>query len=140
MRFMVIVPANEQTEAGVMPTEQELTAMGKFNEEMVQAGVLLAGEGLHPSARGARIRFAEGATTVANGPFAGSNLVAGFWLIQAGSLAEAIAWMRRAPFGEGVVLEIRPVLEMEDFGEALTPELREQDERLRSQTEAGTAR
>ena len=116
MRFMVIVPANEQTEAGVLPTEQELAAMGKFNEELVQAGMILAGEGLHASAKGARIRFSGGATTVIDGPFAGPNLIAGFWLIRADSQAEAVKWMRRAPFGDGIVLEIRQVFDMEDFG------------------------
>jgi len=140
MRFMVIVPANEQTEAGVLPTEQELAAMGKFNEELVQAGMILAGEGLHASAKGARIRFSGGATTVIDGPFAGPNLIAGFWLIRAGSKAEAVEWMRRAPFEDGVVLEIRQVFDMEDFGPALTPELRAQEERLRAQSEASAAR
>lgn len=140
MRFMVIVPANEQSEAGGMPSEQELIAMGKFNEEMAQAGVLLSGEGLHASAQGARIRFSDGATTVGDGPFAGPNLIAGFWLIQAKSKAEAIAWMRRAPFAEGAVLEIRQVLEADDFGPALPSELREQEERLRAQAAASAAR
>ena len=140
MRFMVIVPANEQTEAGVLPTEQELAAMGKFNEELVQAGMILAGEGLHASAKGARIRFSGGATTVIDGPFAGPNLIAGFWLIRADSQAQAVEWMRRAPFEDGVVLEIRQVFDMEDFGPALTPELREQEERLRAQSEASAAR
>jgi hypothetical protein len=140
MRFMVIVPANEQTEAGVLPTEQELAAMGKFNEELVQAGMILAGEGLHASAKGARIRFSGGATTVSDGPFAGPNLIAGFWLIQAQSKAEAVAWMRRAPFGEGVVLELRQVMAADDFGPELTPELRAQEERLRGQSEARAAR
>lgn len=140
MRFMVIVPANEQSEAGVLPSEQEFAAMGKFNEALVQAGVLLAGEGLHASAKGARIRFSGGATTVIDGPFTGPNLIAGFWLIRADSKAEAVEWMRRAPFGEGVVLEIRQVFDMDDFGPALTPELREQEERLRAQSEASAAR
>jgi len=140
MRFMVIVPANEQTEAGVMPTEQELAAMGKFNEELVQAGMILAGEGLRASAKGARIRFSGGATTVIDGPFAGPNLIAGFWLIRADSQTEAVEWMRRAPFEDGVVLEIRQVFDMEDFGPALTPELRAQEERLRAQSEASAAR
>ena len=140
MRFMVIVPANEQTEAGVLPTEQELAAMGKFNEELVQAGMILAGEGLHASAKGARIRFSGGATTVIDGPFAGPNRIAGFWLIRADSQAEAVKWMRRAPFGDGIVLEIRQVFDMEDFGPALTPELREQDERLRAQSATSAAK
>jgi hypothetical protein len=140
MRFMIIVPASAESEAGALPSEQELAAMGKFNEEMAAAGVLLAGEGLHASAKGARIRFSGGATTVIDGPFSGPNLIAGFWLIRADSQAEAIRWMRRAPFGKGVVLEIRQVLDAEDFGPALTPELREQEERLRAQTETGAAR
>lgn len=140
MRFMVIVPANPESEAGIMPNEQELAAMGKFNEEMAQAGVLLAGEGLHGSAKGARIRFSGSGTTVIDGPFSGPNLVAGFWLIQANSKAEAVEWMRRAPFADGTVLEIRQVLEAEDFGPALTPELREQEDRLRARTEARAAR
>lgn len=140
MRFMVIVPANATSEAGVMPSEQELAAMGKFNEELVQAGVLLTGEGLHASATGARIHFSAGTTTVSDGPFTDSNLIAGFWLIRADSKAEAIAWMKRAPFAEGVVLEIRQVFDTEDFGPALTPELREQEERLRIQSEANAAR
>lgn len=140
MRFMVIVPANAASEAGVLPNEQELAAMGKFNEELVQAGVLLTGEGLHASATGARIHFSAGTTTVSDGPFTESNLIAGFWLIRADSKAEAIAWMRRAPFAEGVVLEIRQVFDTEDFGPALTPELREQEERLRIQSEANAAR
>jgi hypothetical protein len=135
MRFMVIVPANQETEAGVLPSEHELAEMGKFNEELVNAGVLLAGEGLHPTAKGARIQFSGGATTVIDGPFTGSQeLIAGFWLIRAKSKEEAIEWMRRAPFGDGVVLEIRQVLDMDDFGPALTPELREQEERLRARS------
>jgi hypothetical protein len=140
MRFMVIVPADEASEAGVLPSEQELAAMGKFNEELVQADVLLAGEGLHTSAKGARIRFSDGVTTVIDGPFTESNLIAGFWLIRADSKAEAIEWMRRAPFGDGVMLELRQVFDTDDFGLALTPELREQEERLRVQSEANAAR
>jgi hypothetical protein len=134
MRFMVIVPANKQSEAGVLPSEQELAAMGKFNEELVQAGVMLGGDGLHASAKGARIRFSGGTTTVVDGPFTESpGLIAGFWLIRTDSKAKAIELMRRAPFGEDVVLEIRQVLDTDDFGPALTPELREHDERLRAQ-------
>jgi hypothetical protein len=117
MRFMVIVPANAASEAGVLPNEQELAEMGQFNEELVKAGVLLAGEGLHASAKGARIRFSAGTTTVIDGPFTESQgLIAGFWLIRADSKAEAIEWMKRAPFGDGVVLEIRQVFDMDDFG------------------------
>jgi hypothetical protein len=141
MRFMVIVPANAASEAGVLPNEQELAEMGQFNEELVKAGVLLAGEGLHASAKGARIRFSAGTTTVIDGPFTESQgLIAGFWLIRADSKAEAIEWMKRAPFGDGVVLEIRQVFDMDDFGPALTPELREQEERLRAQSEASAKR
>ena len=140
MRFMVIVPANKQSEAGVLPSEQELAEMGQFNEELMKAGVLLAGEGLHASAKGARIQFSAGATTVSDGPFTESNLIAGFWLIRAKSMAEAVELMRRAPFGEGVVLEIRQVFDIDDFGPALTPELRAQEERLRAQSEASATR
>ena len=117
MRFMVLVPAGNGSEAGVLPDEKLLTEMGKFNEEMVKAGVMLAGEGLHPSSKGARIKFSGGKTTVIDGPFTESKeLIAGFWLIQVKSKEEAIEWMKRAPFGGGVVLEIRQVFEQEDFG------------------------
>ena len=137
MRFMVIVPTNEESEAGVLPDEKILTEMNKFNEEMVKAGVMLAGEGLHPSSKGARLKFSDGKTTVIDGPFTESKeLIAGFWLIQVKSKEEAIAWMKRAPFGGGVEIEIRQVFEMEDFGPAFTPELREQEERLRKQVAA----
>ena len=134
MRFMVIVKADENSEAGVMPSTELLTAMGKFNEEMVKAGVMLAGEGLHPSSNGARIKYSGKDRTVTTGPFAAtSELVAGFWLIQVKSRDEAIEWMKRAPFDGGSEIEIRQVFDAEDFGEALTPELREQEERLRAQ-------
>jgi hypothetical protein len=134
MRFMVIVKASKDTEAGVMPSTELLTAMGKFNEEMVKAGVMLAGEGLHPTSKGARIKYAGKAPSVSHGPFAvTSDLIAGFWLIQVKSRDEAIEWMKRAPFDGGDEIEIRQVFEAEDFGEALTPELREQEERLRAQ-------
>lgn len=133
MRFMILVKADERTEAGVLPTTEELAAMGKFNEELVKAGVLLAGEGLHPSSKGARIRFSGKKRTVIDGPFAeAKELIAGFWLIQVKSKEEAIEWMKRAPF-ESAEIEIRQVFEAEDFGAALTPELREQEERLRAQ-------
>ena len=136
MRFMVIVKANQDTEAGVMPSTELLTAMGRFNEEMVKAGVMQAGEGLHPTAKGARVRYGGGEPAVSRGPFRLSDdTVTGFWLIETGSLDEAIAWMKRAPF-DGGEIEIRQVFATEDFGEALTPELREQEERLRAQ--AGT--
>jgi hypothetical protein len=132
MRFMVIVPGNRESEAGVLPDEKILAAMGKFNEEMVKAGVMLAGEGLHPTSKGARLKFSGGRVTVTDGPFAESKeLIAGFWLIQAKSMDEAIAWMKRAPFGGGTQIEIRPVFEAEDFGAEFTPELRAQEERLR---------
>jgi hypothetical protein len=131
---MVIVKANKDSEAGVMPSTELLTAMGKFNEEMVKAGVMLAGEGLHPSSNGVRIKYSGNNRTVTNGPFAGADdLVAGFWLIQVKSRDEAIEWMKRAPFDGGSEIEIRQVFSPEDFGDALTPELREQEERLRAQ-------
>jgi hypothetical protein len=134
MRFMVIVKADKDSEAGVMPSTELLTAMGKFNEEMVKAGVMLAGEGLHPSSKGARIKYSGKEHSVTEGPFSGSSdLVAGFWLIQVKSRDEAIEWMKRAPFDGGSEIEIRQVFDTEDFGEALTPELREQETRLRAQ-------
>jgi hypothetical protein len=139
MRFMVLVPASKETEAGVLPKEKDLAEMGKFNAEMVKAGILLAGEGLHPTSKGARIHFSGGKTTVIDGSFTESKeLIAGFWLIQAKSKEEAVAWMRRAPFEDGVVLEIRQVFDAEDFGAEFTPELREQEERMRTQIEAYT--
>jgi hypothetical protein len=131
---MVIVKASKDSEAGVMPSTELLTAMGKFNEELVKAGMMEAGEGLHPTAKGARIKYGSGEGSVSRGPFALSgDLVSGFWLINAKSLDEAIAWMKRAPFADGNEIEIRQVLSAEDFGEALTPELREHEERLRAQ-------
>ncbi len=124
MRFMVMVPASQESEAGVLPDEKILAEMGKFNEEMVKAGVLLAGEGLQATSKGARLKFSGGKTTVIDGPFTESKeLIAGFWLIQVKSKEEAIAWMKRAPFGDGVVLEIRQVFEADDCGPSLTPEL-----------------
>ena len=133
MRFMVIVKANKDTEAGVLPTEQELTEMGKFNEELVKAGVMLAGEGIQPSSKGARVRFDGKKRTVIDGPFAETKeLVAGFWLWQVKSKEEAIEWLKRAPFREGEV-EIRQVFENEDFGDALTPEVRDLEDRVRRQ-------
>ena len=134
MKFMVIVKANRDTEAGVMLSTELLAAMGKFNEEMVKAGVMQAGEGLHPTSKGARVKYAGGQNTVSRGPFGlSSDLVAGFWLIETKSLDEAIDWMKRAPFDSGSEIEIRQVFAAEDFGEALTPELRERGERLRAQ-------
>jgi hypothetical protein len=133
MRFMVIVKASKDSEAGQMPSTELLTAMGKFNEELVKAGVMEAGEGLHPTMKGARIKYGSGQGSVSRGPFPlTGDLVSGFWLINTKSLDEAIDWMKRAPFLEGDEIEIRQVLAAEDFGEALTPELREQEERLRA--------
>jgi hypothetical protein len=132
MRFMVIVKADKNSEAGVMPNTELLTAMGKFNEEMVKAGVMLAGEGLHPSSKGARIKYSGRERIVTSGPFSATgDLVSGFWLIQVKSRDEAIEWMKRAPFDGGAEIEIRQVFDTEDFGEALTPELREREARLR---------
>jgi hypothetical protein len=136
MRFMAIVKATKDSENGVMPSEQLLADMGKFNEELVKAGVMLAGEGLHPSSKGARIKFSGKKRTVVDGPFAETKeLVAGFWLLQVRSKEEAIEWIKRAPNpheGESEI-EIRQVFEAEDFGPEFTPELREQEERIRSQ-------
>ena len=132
MRFMLIVRADRNTEAGVLPSQELLTAMGAYNEELVKAGVMLAGEGLHPSSKGARVRFEGGKRTVTDGPFAETKeLIAGFWLIQVKSLEEAIEWVKRAPMEESEI-EIRQVHEAEDFGEEFTPELREQEERQRA--------
>jgi len=132
MRFMLIVRADRHTEAGVLPTREMLSAMGAYNEELVKAGVLLAGEGLHPSARGARVRFDGGKRTVVDGPFAETKeLIAGFWLIQVKSLEEAVEWVKRAPLQESEI-EIRQVHEAEDFGAGFTPELREQEDRQRA--------
>jgi hypothetical protein len=134
MRFMVIVKASKESEAGEMPSTELLTAMGKFNEEMVKAGVMLAGEGLHPSSKGARVKYTGKQRSASRGPFSlTSDLIAGFWLIEVKSLDEAIDWMKRAPFDNGSEIEIRQIFAPEDFGEALTPELREQEARLRAQ-------
>jgi hypothetical protein len=136
MRFMVIVKATQDSEAGVMPSEKLLTEMGQFNEELVKAGVMLAGEGLHPSAKGARVRFSGTKRTVIDGPFAETKeLIAGFWLWQVKSKEEAIEWVKRCPnpFDGESEVEIRQVFEAEDFGAEFTPELREQEERLRAE-------
>jgi hypothetical protein len=135
MRFMVIVKADKNSEAGSLPDKKVLTEMGKFNEELVKAGVMLAGEGLQASSKGARVRFESGGKrTVIDGPFAETKeLIAGFWLWQVKSKEEAIEWLKRAPFGGGTEVEIRQVFEAEDFGDAFTPELREQEERIRAQ-------
>jgi len=134
MRVMVLVKANKDSEAGVMPSEQILTAMGQYNEELVKAGVMLAGEGLHPSSKGKRIRFSGDKRTVIDGPFAETKeLLAGYWLWQVRSLDEAVEWLKRAPFDGGTEIELRPVFEAEDFGKELTPELRAQEDRLRAE-------
>ena len=136
MRFMVLVKANKDSEAGVMPSEKMLTEMGKFNEELVKAGVMLAGEGLQASSIGARVKFSGGQTTVIDGPFAETKeLVAGFWVWQCKSKEEAIEWLKRAPF-EDTEVEIRQIFEAEDFGDEFTPELREQEDKLRAQIAA----
>jgi hypothetical protein len=132
MRFMVLVKANKDTEAGVMPSTEMLAAMGKFNEEMAAAGVMVTGEGLHPSSKGARLRYTKGAPEVIDGPFTETKeLVCGFWIIETKSRKAAIDWLKKAPFGPGAEIEIRQIFATEDFGEALTPELREQEERIR---------
>ncbi|PYM64501.1 MAG: dehydrogenase [Candidatus Rokuibacteriota bacterium] len=139
MRLMVIVKATKNSEAGVMPSEKLLAEMGKFNEELVKAGVMLAGEGLHPSSKGKRIVFSGGRKRVIDGPFAETKeLIAGFWLWQVRSMEEALEWVRRCPDpmpGEESVIEIRPVFEADDFGKEFTPELRAQEERLRAEVE-----
>jgi hypothetical protein len=135
MRFLVIVKANKDSEAGKMPTQEMFTEMGKFNEELVEAGMMLAGEGLHPSSKGKRIKFAGDKRKVSDGPFGKpKELIAGYWLWKCNSWEEAVEWAKRIPFQEGEV-EIRQLFEMEDFGAELTPELRAQEERLRAQSE-----
>jgi len=134
MRVMVIVKASKESEAGQMPTRELLTEMGKFNEELVKAGVMLAGDGLHPSSKGKRVRFSGDQRTVVDGPFAETKeLIAGYWMWQVKSMDEAVEWLKRAPFKGGEEVEIRPVFESEDFGKELTPELRAQEELLRAQ-------
>ena len=136
MRFMVIVKASKESEAGEMPTTELLTAMGQYNEELVKAGVMLAGEGLHPTSKGVRIRFDGKKRSVTDGPFSETKeLIAGFWLWQCRSREEAIEWLKRAPFDEGAEVELRQVFEAADFGEAMTPELQAQEDRLRAQVE-----
>ena len=138
MRVMVLVKANEDTEAGTPPDTEMLTEMGEYNEELVKAGIMLAGEGLHPSSKGARIQFSGADRNVVDGPFAETKeLVAGYWMWQVRDMDEAIEWAKRCPnpTGEESVLELRPVFELDDFGDAVTPEVRERDERLRSEIE-----
>jgi hypothetical protein len=135
MRFMILVKADKNSEAGILPSTELLAAMGKFNEELIKAGVMLAGEGLQASSKGARVRFSGSKRTVVDGPFAETKeLVAGFWLWQVRSKEEAIEWVKRAPMPDGSEIEIRQVFEAEDFGDQFTPELREQEQRLREQT------
>jgi hypothetical protein len=137
MRFMVIVKANKDSEAGVLPDEKILTAMGRYNEELVKAGVMLAGEGLHSSAKGKRVKFSGTERTVTNGPFPNTEeLVAGFWLWQAESMDAAVEWLKRAPFDGGTEVEIRQLFEAADFGEEFTPELQAQEARLRERIAA----
>jgi hypothetical protein len=132
---MVIVKANKDSEAGILPSKEILGKMGKYNEELVKAGVMLAGDGLHASSKGKRVKFSGDQRTVTDGPFTETKeLIAGFWLWQVRSMEEAVEWLKRAPFDGGTEIEIRRVFEAEDFGENLTPELREQDARLRQQT------
>jgi hypothetical protein len=137
MRVMVIVKASKESEAGQMPSEKLLAAMGTFNEKLVKAGVMLAGDGLHPSSKGKRVRFSGADRSIIDGPFAETKeLVAGFWLWQVKSMEDAVEWLKRAPFDGGTEVEIRPVFEADDFGKEFTPELRAQEERLRAQIRA----
>jgi hypothetical protein len=141
MRVMVIVKADRDSEAGKMPSEQILAAMTEYNEQLVKAGVMLAGEGLQPTSRGKRVRFSGRQRTVIDGPFAETKeLIAGFWLWQVRSMDEALEWLKRAPFDGGTEVELRPVFEAEDFGKELTPELRAKEERLRADVERQRAK
>ncbi len=134
MRFMVLVPATKESEAGLLPDAKILDQMTRFNEELAKAGVLLAAEGLHPSTKGSRLRYEGGKVAVTDGPFTETKeLIAGFWLIQARSRDEAIAWMKKAPMGGGFTLELRQVFESEDFGAAMTPEIKARDGRIRGE-------
>ncbi|HEY8581621.1 MAG TPA: YciI family protein [Capillimicrobium sp.] len=135
MRFMVLVPGSPDTEAGVMPSTAELEAMTKYNEELVKAGVMLAGEGLHPTSKGAKVRFDGGRHTVIDGPFTeAKEIVAGFWIWEVASRDEAIEWLKRAPFDDGTEIELRQVFTEDDFGDALTDDLRQREQRMREQT------
>jgi hypothetical protein len=137
MRCIVFVKASKESEAGALPSTELLTSMGKFNEELVKAGVMLAGEGLHPSSKGKRISFSAGKPTVTDGPFAETKeLVGGFWIWKVRNIEEAVEWLKRSPFGPGAEVEIRPIFEAEDFGAHLTPELKEQQDHLREQITA----
>lgn len=135
MRVMVMVKATPESEAGVMPSEEILAEMGRFNEELVKSGVMLAGEGLHPTSKAVRINFSGKERMIVDGPFTETKeLIAGFWILQVKSMEEAVEWMKRSPFQESAV-ELRPIFEIDDFGDAATPEIREQNDRLRRQTE-----
>src|SRR5262245_35694713 len=137
MRVVVFVKANKESEAGQMPSTEVLASMGKYNEELVKAGVMLAGEGLHPSSKGKRVRFSGPQRTVSDGPFAETTeLIAGFWIWTVKSMDDAVEWLKKAPFDGGTELEIRPIFEAEDFGKELTPELRAQEDRLRATIES----
>jgi len=137
MRVMVIVKASKESEAGEMPSEKILTDMGNYNEQLVKAGVMLAGEGLHPTSKGKRIRFSGSERTVIDGPFAETKeLIAGYWVWKVKNMDEAVSWLKRAPFDGGTEIEIRPIFETEDFGKEFTPEARAQEERLRAQMES----
>jgi hypothetical protein len=137
MRVMVVVKASRESEAGELPTEKILADMGKYNEELVNAGVMLAGEGLHPTSRGKRVRFSGADRTVIDGPFAETKeLIAGYWVWQVKSIDDAVNWLKRAPFDGGTEVEIRPIFEAEDFGEEFTPELRAQEDQLRAKMES----
>src|SRR5262249_31297451 len=141
MRVMVIVKANEESEAGQMPDEKILAAMGKYNEQLVKAGVMQAGEGLTPSSKGKRVRFSGADRTVIDGPFAETKeLIAGFWIWKVKSMDEAVEWLKKAPFDGGTEIELRPIFETEDFGTELTPELREREQRLRAEVAAKESR
>ncbi|HEY2439607.1 MAG TPA: YciI family protein [Solirubrobacteraceae bacterium] len=134
MRFMVLVPGSRESEAGEMPSTEELEAMTKYNEELVKAGVMLAGDGLHPTSKGAKVRFNGRERTVIDGPFTeATELVAGYWIWECASREEAIEWLKRAPFDGGTEIELRPIFEAGDFGDEFTPELREADERMRKE-------
>lgn len=138
MRFMVLVPGSPESEAGEMPGTDVLEAMTAYNEELVKAGVMLAGEGLHPTSKGAKVRFEGGARTVIDGPFTeAKELIAGYWIWECASREEAIEWLKRAPFDGGTEIELRQIFEADDFGDELTPELREREERMRAQTQQG---
>ncbi len=141
MRVMVIVKADKNSEAGVLPSKELLSEMGKYNEELVKAGVMLAGEGLHASSKGVRVKFSEGKRTVIDGPFTETKeLIAGFWLWQVRSMEEAIEWLKRAPFDGGTEIEVRRVFEAEDFGAEATPEIKERDQLLREELQRKAAK